>query len=136
MDVRARMVLMHEDAGLQEWGVGAVVSYDPGAKGRGAMVQVVPRWGTVASGVDRLWSDGAPAAQRDPAAASLAAEMSYGGLGLTPFLSAELADGGYRVGAGGRVRTDVLDLEVRADRDASGAGSVRQGLRLQGSMRF
>ena len=81
--VHGRTLLTHEQSGYEEWGLGGSVDFNPGGEGRGLSVGLRPAWGSTASGVARLWAQGA---------AGMTAN-TYGGRGLN-------AEVGYGFGAG------------------------------------
>ena len=108
VEARGRGLLTHE-SGLNEWGAGGAVRLGAGDDGYGLSLSVLPSWGSVESGVSRLWEDGVTG--RAPGASSsgarLAAELGYGfgvfeGAGVaTPYLGFGYENGGdrrYRVG--------------------------------------
>ena len=108
VEARGRGLLTHE-SGLNEWGAGGAVRLGAGDDGYGLSLSVLPSWGSVESGVSRLWEDGVT--DRAPGASSsgarLAAELGYGfgvfeGAGVaTPYLGFGYENGGdrrYRVG--------------------------------------
>ena len=81
--VHGRTLLTHEQSGYEEWGLGGSIDFNPGGEGRGLSVGLRPTWGSTASGVARLWAQGA---------AGMTAN-TYGGRGLN-------AEVGYGFGAG------------------------------------
>ncbi len=54
---RGRMLLVHEDGGLRDWGASAAVRWSPPGAAEGLAMSVAPVWGRPASGVDALWQD-------------------------------------------------------------------------------
>ena len=52
---RGRLLLVHADAGLRDWGANVVLSWAPEGAGTGLALSVAPQWGTPASGVAELW---------------------------------------------------------------------------------
>ena len=54
---RGRMLLVHEDSRLRDWGVSAMLDWRPPGLGSGPAVSVTPVWGSPAGGVARLWHD-------------------------------------------------------------------------------
>ena len=54
---RGRMLLVHEDRELRDWGVTATLRWEPPGIGSGTTVSVSPTWGEPASGVTELWRD-------------------------------------------------------------------------------
>ncbi len=81
--VHGRTLLTHEQNGYEEWGFGGSIDFNPGGEGRGLSVGLRPTWGSMASGLARLWAQGA---------AGMTAN-TYGGRGLN-------AEVGYGFGAG------------------------------------
>ncbi len=118
-----RWLAVHEGT-LQEWGVGAMVSIDPGMDGGGLSATVTPSWGETASGIQRLWQYGAANPTHYGASrGQLDAQLGYafpvfrGRSVLTPFAAVNLAGDdarGYRLGgslAASRWATLSLELE-------------------------
>ena len=134
-----RWLAVHEGA-LQEWGVGAMVTIDPGMDRRGLSASVTPSWGETASGVQRLWQQGAAGpAWYGTSRAHVDAQLGYGvplfgGRSvLTPFGAMNLAgDEARRYRLGGSLATSrwtTLSLEIerwdRALTDAMHSVMVR-----------
>ena len=134
-----RWLAVHEGA-LQEWGVGAMVTIDPGMDRRGLSASVTPSWGETASGVQRLWQQGAAGpAWYGTSRAQVDAQLGYGvpvfgGRSvLTPFGAMNLAgDEARRYRLGGSLATSrwtTLSLEIerwdRALTDAKHSVMVR-----------
>ena len=127
-----RWLAVHEGA-LQEWGVGAMVTIDPGMDRRGLSASVTPSWGETASGVQRLWQQGAAGpAWYGTSRAQVDAQLGYGvpvfgGRSvLTPFGAMTLAgDEARRYRLGGSLATSrwtTLSLEIeRWDRALTAA---------------
>ncbi|MDE2804028.1 MAG: cache domain-containing protein [Gemmatimonadota bacterium] len=57
--VHGRMLVLHEENEYEEWGLGGSITVNPGGGGRGLSLGVRPSWGSTASGVARLWAQGA-----------------------------------------------------------------------------
>ena len=134
-----RWLAVHEGA-LQEWGVGAMVTIDPGMDRRGLSASVTPSWGETASGVQRLWQQGAAGpAWYGTSRAQVDAQLGYGvpvfgGRSvLTSFGAMNLAgDEARRYRLGGSLATSrwtTLSLEIerwdRALTDAMHSVMVR-----------
>ena len=134
-----RWLAVHEGA-LQEWGVGAMVTIDPGMDRRGLSASVTPSWGETATGVQRLWQQGAAGpAWYGTSRAQVDAQLGYGvpvfgGRSvLTPFGAMNLAgDEARRYRLGGSLATSrwtTLSLEIerwdRALTDAMHSVMVR-----------
>ena len=145
-----RFVLAHQDRGFQEWGLRGSLQWSPGAGGLGPSLGVNTSVGTAASGVQRLWSQGAtpiPAApESDAPAGRLDAQLGYGMsvdlLGtdalLMPYAGLTLADGGtqaYRVG--GRANLGpAFSLSLEGERRESSGAAPAHGLTLSGSLHW
>ena len=73
-----RFVLAHQDRGFQEWGLRGSLQWSPGAGGEGPSLGVNTSVGTAASGVQRLWFQGATpyAGGRSPACPAAASTPS------------------------------------------------------------
>ena len=105
LETAVRGLLTHEAADYDEWTVSGALRLDPGHKGRGLSAAIVPAWGSVASGVSRLWSQPGAAGLTpnnpvaSPDSGRLDAELGYGlpalnGRGLmTPYARVALAEG-------------------------------------------
>ena len=141
-------LLLHRDAGFEEWTVGGALRFDPGAPGRGLALGLTPTWGSASTDARRLWTAPdasilAPAAvpRSSPATLRLEGSIDYGidvpGGTITPFAgfsgspvdgeSADLAPGrapanGVRLLPGGRGHPH--GAVSRASR--AHAGTVRQ----------
>ena len=112
--VHGRTLVVHEQDGYGEWGLGGSLAVNPGGGGRGLSFVVRPSWGGVATSAARLWALGAtamvPGGQaRGAGRRGVDAEIGYGiealdGRGLfTPyarFVTSEPLDGAW-IGAGG-----------------------------------
>ena len=145
-----RFVLAHQDRGFQEWGLRGSLQWSPGAGGLGPSLGVNTSVGTAASGVQRLWSQGAtpiPAApESDAPAGRLDAQLGYGMsvdlLGtnalLMPYAGLTLADGGtqaYRVG--GRANLGpAFSLSLQGERRERSGAAPAHGITLSGSLHW
>ena len=150
VQANGRLLLSHEDRDYEEWGAGGSIRIAPGSQGRGLSVGLNTSWGAVASGVERIWSQGAArptgGAAADDAAGPpgrLEAELGYGidalgGGGLvTPYAGVTLGDGGdntYRLG--GRLDIGSFSLGLEADRSQSLGALPEHELRLTGTVRW
>ena len=127
VDIHGRTLLAH-GGDIEEWGVGGLVTFRPGANGRGVSLSLRPSWGEVQDGRVRLWEDelavaNGPLAGDTETAMRLDAQIGYGlGAGgglLTPFGGMALGDGRakrYRLGGlfeVGRSFTMSFELERR-----------------------
>ena len=145
-----RFVLAHQDLGFQEWGLRGSLQWSPGAGGLGPSLGVNTSVGTAASGVQRLWSQGAtpiPAAPDSAGPAGrLDAQLGYGmsvdllgtNARLTPYAGLTLADGGtqaYRVG--GRANLGpAFSLSLQGERRESSGAAPAHGITLSGSLHW
>ena len=132
----ARGLLVHEDAGYEEWGASASVRIDPGEPGRGLSLSVTPTWGAPVSGTERLWGAAdarglAPDGEFE-AGRRLEAEAGYG-IGLirnrgvlTPFAGLILAEDGARVWRSGArwALGPATNLALEGTRREAGAGGA------------
>ena len=117
LTARGRLLLVHEDPRIRDWGASATLIWSPPDHGPGPSVSVAPAWGRPASGMDALWQDpdavvasgGDPDASAGRSSAWLPdavdVTVSYGldGLELEVF-GRHLAgsrEAGYRFGLGG-----------------------------------
>ena len=140
--VEGRGLMLVAHAGeYEEWSLGGLIRFDPGARGRGLSVSVRPTWGPAASVVEQYLDVGVvdPALPVD-AAGRVEAEIGYGvsALGdrlLTPYSGLLMADDGsrdYRVGS--RLQLDgpvALSLEVGRREAVGRANDHRVMLQLQ-----
>ena len=55
---RGRLLLVHEDQAIRDWGASATLRWEPSGAGTGPALSVVPAWGRLlASGQSVLWQD-------------------------------------------------------------------------------
>ena len=54
---RGRLLLVHEDRDLRDWGAGVTLTWEPPDRGPGLALAVAPTWGTPAGGANALWRD-------------------------------------------------------------------------------
>ena len=145
---RGRLLLVHEDAAIRDWGASAVLSWAPPGPASGLAVSLAPVWGDPTSGVDALWRNrevllagggaGVSTAERAawlPDAADL--KVSYG-LGLlhgrvTPFATVRFEDAAarrLRIGAAAEISEPAaaaqMQLEAFGERAASGGAATYQ----------
>ena len=77
--VHGRTLVTHEQSGYEEWGLGGSISFNPGGEGRGLSVGLRPTWGSTASGLARLWAQGAAGmATNGYGSRGMNAEIGYG----------------------------------------------------------
>ena len=74
---RGRMLLVHEDPHIREWGASATLTWAPPDHGPGPSVSVAPSWGRPASGMDALWRDPQALLATHGGAADRAARSSW-----------------------------------------------------------
>ena len=113
---RGRMLLVHEDRDIREWGASATLTWAPPDHGPGPSVSVAPAWGRPASGMHALWRDpqavlasrGGPAPAGDrsswlPDTVDVTVGYGLDGLELEAFGRHRTGSGdaGYRFGFGG-----------------------------------
>ena len=70
---RGRLLLVHEDRDLRDWGAGVTLTWEPPDRGPGLALAVAPTWGTPAGGANALWRDGEAALAAGGADASASA---------------------------------------------------------------
>ena len=57
VEASGRMLLSHEEEGLEDAGVSLALEVDPGERGRGLYFALTPSWGSAASGARAMWED-------------------------------------------------------------------------------
>ena len=144
-----RFLLAHEASGYGEWGLRASALLNPTQSPYGLSAALSSSWGIPSSGVQRLWSNGAPAhlaAGGDTPGSQLEAQIGYGvsvnALGrhgvLTPYAGLTLGAGdsrGYRLG--GRLNLGPsFGLSLEGQRRESAVAAPTHGLTLSGSLRW
>ena len=122
---RGRLLLVHEQPDLRDWGAGVTLTYEPPDRGPGLALSVAPTWGTPAGGANALWRDGevalAGGAARVPVPTHGSASWLPEAVDLKVAYGVHVADGQGRLGpfaevavqdaAAHRIRTGVtLDL--------------------------
>ena len=139
---RGRMLVTGRE-GYEEWGVGGVLTIDPGARGQGLSIRLSPSYGDAASGLNELWERGVsgPVHDRGPAGrTNVDGEIAWGVAGFqgAPFGGFHLAEGGrrafssgfkYEVGSG-------LGLRIEGTRRESALGSPRHTVGVRGRFSF
>ena len=144
MKTSGRRLLIHQDSGYEEWGVGGSFGFNMGASGRGLALRLRSSYGDAASGVDRFWSQ-----HRTPQAGSYPAgrgslfnaEVGYGlgALGglLTPYADVASGRGTRTYGLGGRLRLEPsMRLELAGGRRETTAARPGHELRLRGTLHW
>ncbi len=59
ISVHGRTLVTHEQSDYEEWGLGGSITLNPQGGGRGLSLRASPSWGSTASGLARLWAQGA-----------------------------------------------------------------------------
>ena len=153
-----RALIAHEDSKYREWGASGALRLAPGERGRGLSFSLAPTYGTLAGGMDRLWSAQdarglAPTGGTFEPESRLEGELGYGlplfgdrftgtpnvGFGLTGTGARD-----YRIGwrLTSVVRGDPgfevnLDATRREPANDNGAGApVEHGVMLRGAIRW
>ena len=149
VEASGRVLLTHEEEGLEDAGVSLALEFDPGAPGRGVYFALAPSWGNAASGVRSMWEDRQPTVgesgggDRFDPRMRLSSELGY--TAPTPLRRGTLttygafsSDGGvsrqYRVGR--RLELDVLSMSLEAERHESAGAASEHSIRLRGGIRF
>ena len=105
VELNARSLVAHQDAGYREWGIGGTVRLDRGADRRGLSLAITSSHGNSLSGVNQMWNANSPLAQGAPFADAgsgrLEAEVGYGlgsfaGGPLVPFAGVAWQEGASR----------------------------------------
>ncbi len=144
VEVRSRALVTHAETDRREWGVGAMVSLDPGDEGRGPFLKVAPSQGGTESGLQQMF-DRSPAFSPTPMAGlrserRLTAEGGHGfGLPLagvlTPYAGLQMAEMGRAVRLGARYQLGPLfRLDLEGARRESVMGTRDRQLALQGAL--
>ncbi len=122
--VHGRTLVLHEESEYEEWGLGGSITINPGGGGQGLSLGVRPSWGSAASGIARLWAQGAAGLTADGygyGSRRVDAEVGYGirvwedrGL-ITPYarlLLSEQLDAAYfpLAGMGSSMAMTPLDI--------------------------
>ena len=82
--VHGRKLVAHEQSHYEEWGLGGSITLNPQGAGRGLSLRASPSWGSTASGLARLWAQGATGVTPNGygygfGSRRLDAEIGYGG---------------------------------------------------------
>ncbi len=144
LQVRSRALVTHAETERREWGVGAMVSLDPGDEGRGPFLKVAPSQGGTESGLQQMF-DRTPAFSPTPMAGlraerRLTAEGGHGfGLPLagvlTPYAGLQMAEMGRALRLGARYQLGPLfRLDLEGARRESVMGTRDRRLALQGAL--
>ena len=134
---RGRLLLVHEDLALRDWGASVTLRWEPAGPGTGPALSVVPAWGRVASGPDVLWQD-------QPLAQELMSSAGATAGAVAPWLpdsvALRLSYGLEVTGGSGRVRPYAeVGLDTAAVRrvragttvDLSPAGAAPGGVQVE-----
>ena len=145
IEATGRRLLVHQDRGYDEWGVGGSLRLNPGALGRGLGLRLRSSYGAAASGVDRFWSPHRTSYAGNSSAGRSGlfnAELGYGmrALGglVTPYADVGLSGRSARTyGLGWRLRVDPsLRLALTGNRRTSAATLPTHELRLRGTLHW
>ena len=133
---RGRLLLVHEDQAIRDWGASATLRWEP-AGADGPALSVVPAWGRAASGPGVLWQD-RPLAQERLSASG--ATDSAGSPWLPDSVALRLSHGLDVAAGSGRVlpyaevgldAAQVRRVRAGATVDLSPAGAAPGGVRLE-----
>ena len=153
VEASGRVLLSHEEEGLEDAGVSLGLEFDPGAPGRGVYFALTPSWGNAASGARAVWegrqaSTGGPHGPdgRDlfdpqmrlnselgyttPAPTRHGTLTSYGA-----FSSGDGAARQYRIGRRLEL-AGIASMSVEAERRESAGAAPEHGIWLRGSIRY
>ena len=155
VEVRGRVLLVHEDDKYEESGYSTSIAYTPSPDGRGLSMRLGSAWGATQSGVQSLWSSqdasGLARGAAMGAAQRFQAEFGYGlagrrkaGVLWVPFLGGEAAGGRRAVRMGVRYRSGPnleMGLELGRREGVHAAGqdpgpAVQHTKELRGRMRW
>ena len=116
---RGRLLLVHEDQAIRDWGASATLRWEPAGRGTGPALSVVPAWGRVASG------PGSPVA--GPAAGAGAHEQRWrnGRRGVAVATGLCGATAQLRPGCGGRCRARAAVCGGRLGHGSGAPGACR-----------
>ena len=151
VEVRARLLLAHQDTEYEEWGASGSVRYQPRSGGRGLSVNLGSTWGQAQSGVQSLWtrpdaSGLAPVAAMH-AAQRFQARFGYGFAGRragalwTPYAAIDTSGGrqalrlGVKLALGDNAEAG-LEVGRRAGGRADGVEGPEHAVQLRGSIRW
>ena len=149
VEASGRMLLTHEEEGLEDAGVSLSLEFDPGARGRGVYFALAPSWGNAVSGARSMWEDrqptvgGSGGGDRFEPQMRLSSELGY----TTPtplrrgtlttygaFSSAGGTSRQYRVGR--RLELGIASMSLEAERHESSGATPEHGIWLRGNLRF
>ena len=149
VEASGRVLLTHEEDGLEDAGVSLALEFDPGAPGRGLYFALAPSWGNAASGARSMWEDrqptvgGSGGGDRFDPQMRLSSELGY----TTPtplrrgtlttygaFSSAGGTSRQYRIGR--RLELGIASMSLEAERHESSGATPEHGIWLRGNLRF
>ena len=148
-EIRVRALAAHQGA-LNEWGVGGMIRYAPGASGRGLSFSISPALGATESGTERLWGQDvsgdslAAEGKAKTSAFRLESELGYGiaapvGKGvLTPYGGVTWSQEDarrYRLGIRLEQKPE-LSLGLEIDRSSKDTGGANHGILLKGTLHW
>ncbi len=149
VDASGRVLLTHEEEGLEDAGVSLALEVDPGERGRGPYFALSPSWGNAASGARSMWEDRQPTVGGSGGGARFEPEMrlssELGYAAPTPvrrgtlttygaFSSAGGASRQYRIGR--RLELGIASMSLEAERRESVGATPEHGVWLRGNLRF
>ena len=151
VEVRARLLLAHQDTEYEEWGASGSVRYQPRSDGRGLSMNLGSTWGQAQSGVQSLWTR-PDASGLAPVAAMHAvqrfqAEFGYGFAGRragalwTPYAAIDTSGGrqalrlGVKLALGDNAEAG-LEVGRRDSGRADGVEGPEHAVQLRGSIRW
>ncbi len=149
VEASGRVLLSHEEEGLEEAGVSLALELDPGAPGRGVYFALSPSWGNAASGVRSMWEDRQPTVDgtdgqdRFDPQMRLSSELGY--TAPTPLRRGALTTYGAFSSAGGtsrqyrigrRLELGIASMSLEAERHESSGATPEHGVWLRGNLRF
>ena len=153
VEASGRVLLSHEEEGLEDAGVSLGLELDPGAPGRGVYFALTPSWGNAASGARAVWegrqaSTGGPhgpdGRDRFDPQMRLSSELGYTTpvpirRGTLTTYGAFSSDGGaawqYRIGRRLEL-AGIASMSLEAERRESAGAAPEHGIWLRGSIRY
>ncbi len=149
VDASGRVLLTHEEEGLEDAGVSLALAVDPGEPGRGPYFALSPSWGNAASGARSMWEDRQPTVggsggrYRFEPEMRLSSELGYAA--PTPLRRGTLTTYGAFSSAGGtsrqyrigrRLELGIASMSLEAERHESAGAAPEHGVWLRGNLRF
>ena len=148
MEVKARVLIAHQDTEYEEWGLSGSIRYQPRSDGRGLSMQLGSAWGATQSGVQSMWSSqdagGLARGAAMNAGQRFQAELGYGFSGRghadalwMPFLGAETAGGAQSLRMGFRLTSGPnVEMGLELGRRENGRDEPENAIQLAGSIRW